>query len=101
MRQVCHIYAAVKLKYERLVSDAAFNLHLNFFTLKNLIRCGSNTAYELGLRYGEHIKKKTASPRKYDVSFACSSWIIAIDFEKIALENKEQRKDFHMHCTSI
>ena len=29
----------------------ACNSHLNFFELLNLIRCGSNTAYELGLTY--------------------------------------------------
>jgi len=29
----------------------AFNSHLDFFELLNLIRCGRNTAYELGLTY--------------------------------------------------
>ena len=29
---------------------AEFNSHLDFFELLNLIRCGSNSAYELGLR---------------------------------------------------
>ena len=28
---------------------AEFNSHLDFFELLNLIRCGSNSAYELGL----------------------------------------------------
>ena len=31
---------------------AEFNSHLDFFELLNLIRCGSNSAYELGLSPG-------------------------------------------------
>ena len=50
---------------------AEFNSHLDFFELLNLIRCGSNSAYELGLTidFGIAVFAKTRWLFSYGVTF--------------------------------